>query len=367
MGLVPHRVFNDETPAAGQGNGLLRRFVQRLLETRPRPKAAVEAPSPQDRLRQAFWDCIAWIERITQQIRAIEGRIAQSRQELQDLDARFPAFARNRGRRVGYAWLCVISIPLSLLLDFFLLSAPVEAFLASLALPSGWPARLLAALGVSGILYMLGAKYAVARSNGEPAWVLPPVALAIAAAVGIAAFETAQAAGLPGLLPKGLGLLGVAGPVFAFIAGAGIPEALDYLKYIRHHQRLSSEIRDLERARLRMGADLMRQFVELRRIQDEYRRRFGEELVPELSPEAQRLFNEYARTAPGPRMVLQTVEPAAPHDGRTNGEDEEGPTVLVRPDDPPEPPRDETAEYLREVLRRQALAEDSVLRPEVGP
>jgi hypothetical protein len=165
----------------------------------------------------------------------------------------------------------------------------------------------------------------------------------------------------------------VAGPVFAFIASAGIPEALDYLRYIRQHQKLSSEIRSLERARLRMGADLMRQFVELRRIQDEYRRRFGEELVPELSPEAQRLFNEYTRTAPGPRMILQTVEPAepprpaAPHDGRTNGEDEEGPTVLVRPDDPPEPPRDETAEYLREVLRRQALAEDSVLRPEVGP
>jgi hypothetical protein len=367
MGLIPSRLFPEETPAEGQRNGLLRRVVQRLLETRPRPEAAVEAPSPQDRLRRALWDCSDRIEAITQRVRAIEGQVAQNRQELQDLDARFPAFARNRGRRVGYAWLCVLSVPLSLLLDFFLLSAPVEAFLASLALPSGWPARLLAALGVSGILYMLGAKYAVARSNGEPAWILPPVAAAIAAAVGIAALETAQAAGLPGLLPKGLGILGVAGPVFAFIAGAGIPEALDYLQYIRHHQRLSSEIRGLERARLRMGADLMRQFVELRRIQDEYRRRFGEELIPELSPEAQRLFNEFSRTAPGPRMVLQTVEPAAPHDGRTNGEDEEGPTVLVRPDDPPEPPRDETAEYLREVLRRQALAEDSVLRPEVEP
>jgi hypothetical protein len=278
---------------------------------------------------------------------------------------------------VGYAGLCLLSVPLSLLLDFFLLSAPVEAFLASLALPSGWPTRLLAALGVSGILYMLGAKYAVAQRNGEPAWILSLVAGAIATAVGIAAFVTAQAAGLPGLLAKGLGLLGVAGPVFAFIAGAGIPEALDYLRYIRQHQKLSSEIRSLERARLRMGADLMRQFVELRRIQDEYRRRFGEELVPELSPEAQRLFNEFARTAPaaGPRVVLQTVEPAepawpaTPHDGRSNGGDhQEGPAVLVQPDDPPGPP-DGADEYLREVLRRQALAEDSVLRPspEVGP
>jgi hypothetical protein len=365
--MPPILVVPDEAPAEGRGNGLLWRVIQQLLETRPGPEAAVEAPSPQERLRLALRDCIARIEEITQRVRAIEGQVAQNRQEIQDLDARFPAFARNRGRRVGYAGLCLLSVPLSLLLDFFLLSAPVEAFLASLALPSGWPTRLLAALGVSGILYMLGAKYAVAQRNGEPAWILSLVAGAIATAVGIAAFVTAQAAGLPGLLAKGLGLLGVAGPVFAFIAGAGIPEALDYLRYIRQHQKLSSEIRSLERARLRMGADLMRQFVELRRIQDEYRRRFGEELVPELSPEAQRLFNEFARTAPGPRMVLQTVEPAAPRDGRTNGEDEEGPTVLVRPDDPPEPPRDETVEYLQEVLRRQALAEDSVLRPEVGP
>jgi hypothetical protein len=367
MDLIPNRVFPDETDE-GRGNGLLRLVVQRVLETRRRPEAAVGAPSsPQERLLRSFWDCIARIEELTQRVRGIEGRIGHLRHDLQDLDGHFQNFARHRGRRVGYASLCLLSIPLSLLLDFFLLSAPVEAFLASLALPSGWPARLLAALGVSGILYILGSKYAVARSNGEPAWVLTLVAGAIAAAVGIAAFVTAQAAGLPGLLPKGLGLLGMAGPAFAFIAGAGIPEALDYLKYIRQHQSLSREMRSLDQARLRLGADSMRQFVELRRIQEEYRRQFGEELVPELSPEAQRLFNEYARTAPGPRMVLQTVEapetarPAARRDGRPNGGNEEGPTVLVQDD---HPGSDET-EYLRQVLRRQALADDAALRLDV--
>jgi hypothetical protein len=141
--------------------------------------------------------------------------------------------ARFRDRRLEYAGLCLLSIPLSLLLNFSLLSAPVEAFLAGLALPSGWPARL-AAFGISSIFYMLGAKYAVARSNGEPAWVLPLMALAIAAAVGAAAWETARAGELPGFLPEAMGLLGLAGPASAFIVGAGIPEAL---RSIRRHRR----------------------------------------------------------------------------------------------------------------------------------
>jgi hypothetical protein len=167
-----------------------------------------------------------------------------------------------------------------------------------------------------------------------------------------------------------MGLLGLAGPLFAFVAGAQIPESLDYLGYISQRRRISSAIRRLEQARRRLGPDFMRQFVELRRVQYEYWRRFGEELLPELSPESQRLFNAYARTAPaaGPRVVLQTVEPAeparpaAPHDGRPDGE----PTVLVNPDGPTEPPRDETVAYLQEVLRRQALTDDATLQPVGG-
>jgi hypothetical protein len=141
--------------------------------------------------------------------------------------------ARFRNRRLEYAGLCLLSVPLSFLLNFSILSAPVEAFLTSLGLPSGWPARL-AALGISGIFYMLGAKYAVARRNGEPAWVFPLMALAIATTVGAAAWETARAHELPGFLPEAMGLLSLAESASAFIVGTGIPEAL---RSIRRHQR----------------------------------------------------------------------------------------------------------------------------------
>jgi hypothetical protein len=375
---IPTRLFPPNgTPAESRpGNGLLRLIAGRVLETR-RPEATVEPPSPQERLRRDHWQHIATIEELTQRERAIEGQIEELRRDLQDLDTRFPDYARHRGRRVLYAISCLVCILFSFLLDFAVISAAVEAFLAAAGLSfgqSGWVslARVLAAIAVSAILYSLGAKYAVARQNGEATWLFLALAMAIATVVGAFTWETARAGELPGVLPKAMGLLGFVGPLFAFVAGAQIPESLDYLWYISQRRRISSAIQRLEQARRRIGPDFMREFVQLRRVQDEYRRQSGEELVPELSPESQRLFNAYARTAPaGPRVVLQTVDPAEPArpaslDGRPDGGDERGPTVLVHPDDPPEPPRDET-EYLREVLRRQALAEDSALRPEVEP
>jgi hypothetical protein len=374
---IPTRLFPpDGTPAESrQGNGPLRLIAGWLLETRRPEAAVVEPPSPQEQLRREHWRRIATIEDLTQRERAIEGQIEELQRDLQDLDSRFPDYARHRGRRVPYAISCLVCILFSFLLDFAVISAAVEAFLAAAGLSfgqSGWVslARVLAAVTVSAILYSLGTKYAVARQNGEATWLFLALAMAIAIAVGAFTWETARAGELPGVLPKAMGLLGLAGPLFAFVAGAQIPESLDYLGYISQRRRISSAIRRLEQARRRLGPDFMRQFVELRRVQYEYWRRFGEELLPELSPESQRLFNAYARTAPaaGPRVVLQTVEPAeparpaAPHDGRPDGE----PTVLVNPDGPTEPPRDETVAYLQEVLRRQALTDDATLQPVGG-
>jgi len=130
----------------------------------------------------------------------------------------------------AYLRLCLSlgGIALSALTNLYILSVPVEAFLAILGLPSGWPARLLAALSVTGMLSVLGAKYAVARRNGEPAWVLPPVALAIAA-VGAAVWETTRAAACPEPMALALGLFGLAGAALAFLHGTGLEEALDAL------------------------------------------------------------------------------------------------------------------------------------------
>jgi NAD/NADP transhydrogenase beta subunit len=135
--------------------------------------------------------------------------------------------------KVTRAYLCLClslgGIALSALTNLYILSVPVEAFLAILGLPSGWPARLLAALSVTGMLSVLGAKYAVARRNGEPAWVFPPVALAIAAAVGAAVWETTRAAACPEPMALALGLFGLAGAALAFLYGTGLEEALDAL------------------------------------------------------------------------------------------------------------------------------------------
>ena len=279
--------------------------------------------------------------------------------DLQGLDQGFPDFTGRQGRRLGFALLSLVCVPFSAGIDWGLISTPVEALLTILGLPSGWLSRILAALSISGILYALGAKYAVARHNREPTGLLILVALTFVIAVGGAFWATLRAAEQPEVL----GLLGLGAPIFAFIAGAGLPEATDYLGYLTRRRSLSRAIRSLEREYLRLGGPLMRQFVELRRIQDTYRRRFGEELIPELSESAQRLFEELAIRAPGPRIVVEQVgsndneagvRPGVPRDGR--------------PDDGPEPPvvfgKSRSAEdYLRSIIYRQSLADDSALRP----
>jgi NAD/NADP transhydrogenase beta subunit len=135
--------------------------------------------------------------------------------------------------KVTRAYLCLclslVGIALSALTNLYILSVPVEVFLAIPGLPSGWPARLLAALGVTGMLSVLGAKYAVARRNGEPAWGFLLLAMAAAGDVGVAVWETTRSAACPEPMALALGLFGLAGAALAFLHGAGLEEALDAL------------------------------------------------------------------------------------------------------------------------------------------
>jgi len=355
--MIPTRLFPPPEPASAGDRPVLVRALRRLFH----PRESRRTPEdPRLRSRHRIRDLNRVLEVLTQTIRALEQEIARLQEDLRDLERRFQDFVAHRGRYAVVAFGTLLCVPLSVLLDLAVLAKPIEALGFLMGFPAGLPVQLAGSAAVTGILYLAGIKFAIARRAREPVWGPLLVGALLAGAVSILAFEQARTAGLEGRVPQAFGYLGLAGPVFAFLAGAGLPETTDYLHFLRRHRQLRRSLRELQRRRDRLGGRFMNLYMRMVQAQEDHRERFGEQLLPQLSPAAQRLFREFAETTPGPQQfqleIVEDPQAQGPESRPPDGRDE-GPTVVVDGED------EASHAYLMRQLERRSLREDAELPP----
>jgi|GEM_PF-2469285 len=372
----------ERPPEPSRGTSLLGRVVERLFSRRSRSTDNARLSDAERSRREFEWANARALDMANETVR-LEKWLRAAQEDLRRFIRQHPRFARNFGHRLVLTFLWLFGLPvISILLDMVLM-APAAEWLASIAgFHATLPVRIATSLVMTLAIYMVGSKIGKAMQDGDRGaaapWMVAGALLilfftCIGALIGLA--ERMEEGGVLRILPPMA--LGMAFPTVALLAGLALPDALDYIRFWFVHRRLSRRIEELQEAYVRAGNRTVRLFHRMHILRNRHQRRFGEDPVPTVSENLQKVVELFSRgryriefgetdTEASPPRQTDGVDQAGDSrrdSARTAPDPEpapdgggEGPTVLVEPDSEGEPAR-------RQEALAQALVDDSVLRP----